>query len=316
MKLRKAFWAAAAVTVLYVAALFWADSRNRVFDRLPEVAALLPALMAMSLFSYALRYLRWWWLLARIGHKTPFLHGWWAYLSGFAFTATPGKVGELLRIRYFLPLGVPPARVLAVFVFERACDVIAVALLAALAIHDSRYFALLLTFVLGLLAVVAVLATQPRLLGSIAATARKRRMPRLARLLRTLRDGLSGAREWIHPRELLVSLLLGLAAWGISAWAFVWLLGRLGIVLEATAALSLYPTAMLVGAASFLPGGVGATEAVIVVLLALHAVPLGIATLAAVAIRLAGLWFSVACGFVAIAQLERRTGAHKPVPAS
>lgn len=49
MKLRKAFWAAAAVTVLYVAALFLADSRNRVFDRLPEVAALLPALMAFSL---------------------------------------------------------------------------------------------------------------------------------------------------------------------------------------------------------------------------------------------------------------------------
>lgn len=315
MKLRKAFWAAAAITALYVAALFWADSRNRVFDRLPEVAALLPGLMALSLASYALRYLRWWWLLARIGHRTPLLRGWWAYLSGFAFTATPGKVGELLRIRYFLPLGVPPAQVLAVFVFERACDVAAVALLAALAIHDSGYFALLLAFVLGLLAVVAALAAQPRLLGRMAAAARRRRLLRLARLLRTLRDGLVGTRAWLHPRDLLVSLALGLAAWGLSAWAFVWLLARLGIAVETTAALSLYPTAMLVGAASFLPGGVGATEAVIVVLLALHAVPLGLATLAAVAIRLAGLWFSVACGFVAIAWLER-TIAHKPAQAS
>lgn len=305
MRLRKAFWAAAAVTVLYVAALFWADARNRVFDRLPEVAALLPALMALSLASYALRYARWWWLLARIGHAAPVARGWWAYVSGFAFTATPGKVGELLRIRYFVPLGVPPARVLAVFVFERACDIVAVAVLAALAIHDSGYFVLMLAFVAGLLGSVVLLASRPRILGSVAVQARRGRMPRIARLLRTLRDGLAGTRVWLHPLELLVSLALGLAAWAISAWAFVWLLARLGITIDALAAFSLYPTAMLVGAASFLPGGVGATEAVIVVLLALHAVPVGIATLAAVAIRLAGLWFSVALGFAAIAWLER-----------
>lgn len=309
MKMRKAFWAAAAVTVLYVAALAWADSRNRVFDRLPEVAALLPGLMALSLVSYALRYLRWWWLLARVGHRTPPWQGWWAYLSGFAFTATPGKVGELLRIRYLLPLGVPPGKVIAAFVFERACDIVAVALLAALAIHDSGYFALLLAFVVGLLAAVALLATQPRLLGGLAVAARRRGLLRSARLLRTLRDGLAGTRVWMQPLDLLVSLGLGLAAWGLSAWAFVWLLGQLGITLAWASALSLYPTAMLVGAASFLPGGVGATEAVIVVLLALHAVPVGLATLAAVAIRLTGLWFSVACGFAAIAWLERRPAA-------
>src|SRR5690606_19639500 len=125
MKLRKAFWAAAAITVLYVAALFWADARNHVFDRLPEVVALLPALVGLSLVSYALRFARWHRLLARVGHATPLLRGWCAYVSGFAFTATPGKVGELLRIRYFLPLGVPPAHVLSAFVFERACDITA-----------------------------------------------------------------------------------------------------------------------------------------------------------------------------------------------
>jgi uncharacterized protein (TIRG00374 family) len=305
MKLRKAFWAAAAVTVLYVAALFWADARNRVFDRLPEAAALLPALMALSLASYALRYARWRRLLARVGSPLPLARGWWAYVSGFAFTATPGKVGELLRIRYHLPLGVPPARVLAAFVFERACDIVAVALLASLAIHDSGYFTLMLAFVASLLASVALLASRPRLLGRLAAAARRRRLARAARLLRTLRDGLAGTRAWLNARDLLASMALGLAAWAITALAFVWLLATLGVTVDALAAFSLYPTAMLVGAASFLPGGVGATEAVIVVLLMLQAVPLGVATLAAVAIRLVGLWFSVALGFAAITWLER-----------
>ena len=313
MRLRKALASAIAVTLLYVAALVWADSRNQVFARVPEVAALLPVLALFALGSYGLRYLRWQWLLRRIGVRTPWAAGWWAYLAGFAFTATPGKVGELLRIRYLRPLGVRPAQVLAAFVFERATDVVAVALLAASAIHHPGYFGLLAAFTAGLLATIVLLATQPRWLGRRAAWLRQRGHAFLSRLLRTIRDGLAGCRAWLTLPDLAVAMALSLAAWTLAAYAFVWLVARLGIPIAAGEALAIYPTAMLVGAASFLPGGVGTTEAAIVVLLALQGVSLGLGTLAAVAIRLASLWFSVLCGFVAVAWLERPGAPHKPV---
>lgn len=60
----------------------------------------------------------------------------------------------------------------------------------------------------------------------------------------------------------------------------------------------------LAGAASMLPGGVGSTEAALVALLSLFEVPMGIAILAAVGIRLATMWFAVLCGLCALGILE------------
>lgn len=69
-------------------------------------------------------------------------------------------------------------------------------------------------------------------------------------------------------------------------------------------ALGIYQLAILAGAASVVPGGVGSTEVTIVALLSLFEVPLGIATLAAVEIRFASIWFAMLCGFIAMCVLE------------
>ena len=305
MKTSSAVGAAVAVTALYVIILIWVDSRNQVFSQLPLVAATLPALMALSLLSYAVRYLRWQWLLRRAHGPVPWLRGFLAYLAGFAFTATPGKVGELVRIRYFQPLGVPASRVLAAFVFERAFDLMVIVLLSGLAIHDVRLFWLLLAFVITLLAVVYLVALYPRRLGRIAAILRYKNHSRMARVARTLKTGLAGCRTWLTPTDMAISLVLGLIAWGLTAMAFVLLLHRLGIALPLPTAAAIYPTAMLAGAASMLPAGIGTTEVTIVALLALHQIPVGVATLVAVGIRAASLWFAVLCGFTALGVLER-----------
>ena len=86
----------------------------------------------------------------------------------------------------------------------------------------------------------------------------------------------------------------------------MWLLGRLGVSIATLPAFGMYPLAMLAGAASMLPGGIGSTEAAIVALLLFVDVPIATATLAAVGIRLASLWFAIACGFVAAGVLEAR----------
>jgi hypothetical protein len=66
-KLRGAALGLALLTALYLAALAWVDSRTPLWASLPRLAALLPLLAAASLLSYAVRYARWRWLLARAG---------------------------------------------------------------------------------------------------------------------------------------------------------------------------------------------------------------------------------------------------------
>ena len=94
--------------------------------------------------------------------------------------------------------------------------------------------------------------------------------------------------------------MLGVGAWSVTAFAFVYLLWGLKLDAPLLAAFSKYPLAMMAGAASMLPSGVGSTEASIVVQLQWHGVPGATALLALVVVRIGIMWFSVVCGLVAV----------------
>ena len=53
----------------------------------------------MSLINYVLRAIRWRWYLARLGHAFSFKYALLTYCAGFAFTLSPGKLGEVARAR-------------------------------------------------------------------------------------------------------------------------------------------------------------------------------------------------------------------------
>lgn len=309
MKLRRALLSFALITAVYLLALVWVDSRKQVFSQIGPLASILPVLCGLSLLSYLLRCARWHWLLARAGHRIPAVRGALAYLAGFAFTATPGKVGELVRMRYLAPQGVPPGRVLSAFVYERSFDLLTLLLLACLAITRYDIFAVGVGFVAVFLTLILGLAYRPHPLTRLSARLRRHRLSQLSRWLRLLRDGLAGCRQWLTPLDLSMALLTGLAAWVATAGAFVLLLQHLGVVMPLLAAWATYPLAMLAGAASMAPGGVGSTELSLVALLSFFDVPVATAALAAVGIRLASMWFSVLCGLVCVALLEVRGGA-------
>lgn len=307
MKLHRAFAGFALLTVAYLCLLLWADRGRGLFAGIERLAPLLPPLMLASLLAYALRFARWTWLLRRAGYHVGDGRGLVAYLSGLAFTATPGKVGELLRIRYFAPRGVPPERVIAAFVYERAFDLLAVLLLASVAVQRPGLWLAALGFVALFLVPVLIFAARPKAMTRTAAWLKRHGARTPARGLRILSRGLALCRHWFTAADAVLALLLGLLAWGVTALSFVWLLHRLGVTeLSFAAALSAYPLAMLAGAASMLPGGLGSTEAAIALLLGWHGVPVATATLAAVGIRLATLWFAIACGLLAVSWLEWR----------
>lgn len=306
MNVRRAVGGLLAITAIYLAALVWIDSRNHVFAQVPALIALMPVVVCFAFVSYLVRYLRWHRLLARAGCSTAIGFGLLAYLAGFAFTATPGKVGELVRIRYLQWKGVPPATVLAAFVFERACDLVVVLVIAAAAIPRRDLFVAMTLFVLVAVVAIVWLGRQRRMLTLVAASLRQRGLRRTGRLVRVLRDGLVGCRVWFNAGDLTMSLVAGLAAWAITSVAFVWMIERLGISVPLALALTIYPLALLAGAASMLPGGIGTTEATIVVLLASAGVAPAEGALAAIGIRLSTLWFAVVCGFSSIGILELR----------
>lgn len=304
MKLKRPVIGFVLLTVLYLGALIWLDTRKQVFVHLPQLWQTLLLLMALVSGSFVLRFARWQWLLHRVGRRPPTGYGFLAYLSGFAFTATPGKVGELVRIRYLLPAGVPAQTTLGVFVFERLFDLFAVLLLATLYTARPALLAGVAAFVLLVAAALWLCSSHPGYFNHAILLLRRLHAHRLARWLRTLREGLRHFHRLATPLDSILSLVLGLAAWLLTAVAFVFLLGQLGVLLPLQTAIAIYPISMLAGAASMMPGGLGSTEATIAALLTADGVDLATAGLAAVGIRLASLWFSILLGLFSILLLS------------
>lgn len=310
MKLNRPLLAFAVLTACYLSALLVSDVRHDMFARLPALASIMPVLMGMAFLSFFLRYLRWYYLLRRAGHGQPFGLGFCIYLSGFAYTATPGKVGELIRIRYLQRLGIPHEQVLSAFIYERGWDLLMVLLLAIPGMLGAALFPLLALFVGAVLLVLAILMRQPRWLGRLHASLRLYRCYRLYRLVRLLRRGMRGGLRWLGWQDMVVAAMLGLSAWTLTAMAFVWLVQSLSNGLSWWALFSSYPLAMLAGAASMLPGGIGSTESVIVAGLLWQGASMPTAVLAAVGIRFATMWFAVLLGMVAIVLAEWRLSYH------
>lgn len=304
MKIGKAALGFLLLTSFYLGLLLWVDAKNQVLTQLHLLINALPFLFCISLLSYFFRYLRWRWLLSRSGFSVAWRYGFIAYLTGFAFTATPGKVGELIRIRYFNKVGVPANISFGAFIYERALDLIIVLFLASLAIGRKDLLVLALSFVSIFLGLLVGITLNPRLLTKLSKFFNQLSWFWLEKLILVVRDGLASCRFWFTPLDLMFSLICGLTAWVLTSYGFIWLLGDLGVSILPSEAFAIYPMAMLVGAASMLPGGVGSTELSIVLLLGVYGVATGIATIAAIGIRFATIWFAVLMGFIALGALE------------
>ncbi|WP_414606452.1 lysylphosphatidylglycerol synthase transmembrane domain-containing protein [Stenotrophomonas pavanii] len=301
---RAGLWVAATAAA-YLAVLWYIDRDRNILLQLAAQASTLLLCSALVLASYVFRYQRWRAVLAAQGlHPHSWGRGALAYLAGFAFTASPGKAGELLRIRYFGWQGIPASATLATFIFERALDLLVITALAIGAAHLIPAFGALAGIILGVLLVLALLGCWPPL----ALTAHRiiEHLPGspVRRLGHFLVSGAGALGPLLHVRLLLPASLQGAAAWLLTATAFALLCQALGIALPWPLALGIYPLAMLVGALSFVPGGVGTTEAAIVVMLGASGVAVDTALTVAIGIRLVSLWLAVAVGMLAMAFLE------------
>jgi len=300
-----------AAFAVWCAAEFRADFAQIPLRTLSSSGDVLLAVGALSLVNYTLRVVRWRTYLTRLGYPFPLRTSAALYVSGFAFTLAPGKVGELARGRYYVPLGVPLAAVAGAFLVERLMDVLAIAAIATLAISAfGRFQPLLWLITAGIVVVLLALASWSRIAARLDSVRRPLVTRRFAGILATISQSLSQAGELLRPQVLAGSFMLSLAAWGAEG-------AGLGILVSLfpaahfsfALAAGIYATAVLLGGLSFLPGGLGTTEALMTALLVAGGLRLPDAMLATLLCRLLTLWFAVALGWLAVFGLRRRPEA-------
>ena len=263
------------------------------------------ALLGLSLVNYALRGWRWH-LFARrldlpIGLKRNLIH----FLGGFAMSVTPGRVGELVRMRWIRrETGWPFARTAPLVLVDRASDLAAMAVLMGLGLAGSAAGVTGAAPVAAMALLVALVATRPTLLAGLAGLG-WRLTGRAPRLFARMRGASRALARFSSPGVMLAAGGLGLLGWAAEGCAFWLLLHWMGAGVGLLDAVAIFTFATLAGGLTGAPGGVGGAEAAMVALLSLHGVPLETSVPATALIRLTTLWFAVIVGLLVFPFAER-----------
>lgn len=302
--------------LLYVGVTLWLGI-DELGDTLSDFGwSMLAAALGLSCINYLLRFWKWelclGWLSVR-GEgpdDAPELsrgRSLQIYLAGLSMSVTPGKVGEVLRSLLLKASdGVSFSRTAPIVVADRLTDLIALVILSLVGILDYREY---LPYVLATLVLVGagviVLGT-PRL--SSAVLRALSRLPWVGKSFAKAEAMVESAAVLLGLRPLAVLSVLSVIGWGMECVGY-WLIlhGFLGIEASLGLCTFLWAGTTLIGALSFLPGGLGATEASLGVLASRLAVgvtqPIAIAS--TLLIRAATLWWGELVGAVALVTLMR-----------
>lgn len=261
------------------------------------------AAAGLCLLNYALRGWRWRLWMAAQGRPLAIRSGLRYYLAGYTFTPTPANVGESLRGMMLDP-PLPADRSLAIFGAERIADLLGLLLLAmpagALLLAQAARWRGADTGTDGALALGGSVLVIVVIGGATLASARTRMAwaQRIERLMARV-PAMHAARLCLVQKPM-IWMPLTLAAWaaqGLAAWL---LCADAGIVLAPWMACGFYALAMVGGALSMLPAGLGGMEALFTGLLVLQGADLGAAALATVLVRVLTLWLAVLLGAICL----------------
>ncbi|NNJ67779.1 MAG: flippase-like domain-containing protein [Boseongicola sp.] len=271
------------------------------------------ALLALSLVNYGLRGLRWHLFANRLGLPTHLTQNMRHFLGGFAMSVTPGRIGELVRMRWLQrETAWPFDRTAPLVLVDRASDLAAMAILLALALAFSTTGVVGGAPVVVLALIAAFIATRPRLMraaGDTVHIASARRFPRLFARVRRAAKSLSAFQG---PTVLLAAGALGVIGWLAEGWAFHLLLTWMGADIGFWTAVGIFVFATLAGGFTGAPGGLGGAEAAMVALLVGSGTPIEIALPATLIIRLTTLWFAIAIGLLVFPLAERHSKMSMP----
>lgn len=228
------------------------------------------------------------------------------YLAGLSMSVTPGKVGEVLRsVLLRASNGVPFTRTAPIVIADRLSDVIALVVLTLIGISDFPEYLPHVIAALVLVATGVVILGSPRLFhGLLDRVGQLSSRPgKLARLVQKTRELVDSSAALLELRRLALLSAISVIGWGLECVGY-WLILNAFPGVEASLGLCvfLWSATTLFGALSFLPGGLGATEGLLGVLVARLAVGVSgsIALASTLLIRLCTLWYGELVGAIAV----------------
>ncbi len=312
--LRKTLIGVALGVIVYAVALIWFDAREIGASLGGYAWSAVGIALAASTVNYLLRFAKWelclaWLEVRRQCPGEPF--GWGrsfvVYIAGLSMSVTPGKLGEVLRsVLLKASDDVPVARTAPIVIADRATDLVALVLLSLIGISEYREMLPWVIVTCVLVAVGVIILGQPKIFGRLLDLVAN--WPLIGKIAQAAHGAVDASAVLMRLRNLLLLTALSVLGWGLECVGFYFILdGFVGVEASLRLCTFAWAATTIVGALSFLPGGLGATELSLGALVPRIAAgaTASVAVAATMLIRVCTLWFGVIVGGLFLAAFMR-----------
>ena len=260
----------------------------------------LPVILILAPLGWLALYYRWVLLLRNLNYNLPHKKNFQIFLSGFALSVTPGKVGELLKSQLLKDsFGIPRKITAPVILVERLYNAVGIVIVSSFGIWFFDFSGIVILITTCILVVIFVSLRIKKLFLILIQKISKIKF--LSKFSDSFSDSYDVVNTSIKPKIFIISSLLSVVYWILESIAVYFILRSFGIdFLELYNVIPAYATSIILGVASFMPAGLGVVEGTLVGLLSIQGLAISTAITLTIFIRIFTIWYSVIVGFVAL----------------
>lgn len=285
---------------LYAAFLIFSDI-SQIRDKIVHFnSRYLPIILFIIPISWLALFARWHFLIKSSGVQIPLKENMKIYFAGFALAVTPGKFGELIKSQLLKrKFDIPRTSTAPLVLVERLYDLVGAVAVSIFGIWSLGLGSYIIVSSSCILVIVFILLRSRKLFNKVLQIFNKTRIT--SRFTVSLSESYDSIQKTTKVKTIAISSLLTITYWLVEAIGVYLLVLSFGIdKLDYYKVLSTYASSLILGAASFIPGGIGITEGSMAGLFNYEGIDLSLAFVLVIVIRFFTIWYSVGIGFIAL----------------
>ena len=284
--------------VLYIAFLIISDL-NVISSQILEMdIQFLPYILLLAPLSWFVLFFRWHILLKNSQIIIPKKENFKIYMTGFAMSATPGKVGELIKAQLLhTKYGTPRKKTIAIILAEQFYNLLGILFISLLGLFYFDFSIYVVFFTGGLLSFSVILLSSEKLFKIFINLISKNKF--LKKYTPSLFDSYIILKKSTRGKVFVISSLLSISFWLIESLVVYVVFLSFDIKnFEFLQLAASYTTSIIIGVASFLPMGIGVVEGSLAGFFSYQGMELSLALTLVIFIRIFTRWYGVIVGFI------------------
>ena len=244
--------------------------------------------------------LKWDYLLKKNSIHIPIKSSILIWLSGSALSITPGQVGELIKSQLLKNIfNIPRSKTAPIIFVDKFYDLTGaiIASIIGIIILDIDFKLIILSIIV--LGIIFFLIYYRPVFEFFLKKITKLKF--FSKYSENITESYEIVKNSTSYKTASISISLSIIYWIMIASSVYLILLAFDIhSINFLQSIATYPASVLIGVASFIPGGVGVTEGSLAGLFVLQGMDISLALIVSIFIRVFTLWFSVSVGFIGL----------------